>query len=137
MKKSILLGLSIFAYSLAIFHPSYAGVEWTPRKELSIGVVPLDIALTPDGQWLFVLASGEVLIYSTVDGGIINRIPVDTAFDKISFSPVDNTLVVAGGSGKSVKLIQVEKVYKFSISRLPFRGAENAPVTITVFSDYQ
>jgi protein-disulfide isomerase len=137
MKKTLLVAVLVFVCSLAMLQPGYADVEWTLKKQITVDSALLDIALSLDGQWLFALVSGEVLIYSTADSKIINRIPVDPSFDKLSFSPVDNTLLVASSSGKAVKLIQLEKVYKFSLAGLPFKGPENAPVTITVFSDYQ
>lgn len=137
MKKSVLIAILVWMYSLLVLQPCYAGVEWTIKKQLEIEAAPIDIALSLDGQWMFVLVSGEVLIYSTADDAIINRIPVDPSSDKLSFSAAYNTLLVASKSGKAVKLIQLEKVNEFSLSGLAFKGPENAAVTIAVFSDYQ
>lgn len=137
MKRSLVIAVLVFACSLSMIQPCPGEVDWTLKKQLNIEAIPLDIALSTDGQWIFVLASGEVLIYSTAENKIINRIPVDKSFDKLSFSPVNNTLLVASRSGKAVKLIQLDKVYRFSMSGLPFKGPEKAAVTISVFSDYQ
>lgn len=137
MKKIVAATALVLACSLSMLQPCYAGVEWTLKKQLAVDAAPLDVALSADGRWMFVLAPGEVLIYTTADDKIVNRIPVDKAFDKLSYSAADNTLLVASRSGKAVKLIQLESVYKFSLDGLAFKGPENAPVTIEVFSDYQ
>ncbi len=137
MKKIVFIAALVFVCSFCMLQPCRADVEWTLKKQLAMDSSPLDIALSTDGQWMFVLASGEVLIYSTADDKVINRIPVDESFDKLSYSAADNTLLVASRAGKTVKLVQLDTVYKFSLDGLPFIGPENAPVTITVFSDYQ
>ncbi|HVP79228.1 MAG TPA: hypothetical protein VMV04_15180 [Thermodesulfobacteriota bacterium] len=135
--KRTLVALAICLCCLGTAQSSRGEVEWTLKKQLDIEATPLDIVLSTDGQWIFVLTSGEVLIYSSQDNKIVNRVPVDASFDKLSFSPVDNTLLVASRSGKAVRLIQLERVYKFSTAGLPFKGREDARVTIAVFSDYQ
>jgi hypothetical protein len=137
MKKILFIIFAICISSFGMVQPCLTEVEWTVRKQLDLESAPLDIALSPDGQWMFVLVSGEVLIYSTADNKIINRIPVDAYFDKLSFSAAGNTLLLASRSGKAVRLIQLEKVHKFSMAGLPFKGREDAPVTISIFSDYQ
>jgi hypothetical protein len=137
MKKSVLVAVLVITCSLFMLQTGFAGVEWTLKKQLDIEASPRDIVLTPDGQWMIALVKGKVLIYSTVDNKIISRIPVDAAFDKLSYSVADNTLLVASRSGRAVKIIQLEKVYTFSLADLPFKGLEDAPVTVAIFSDYQ
>ena len=137
MNKIVLTTALVFLCFLSMLQPCHADLEWTLKKQLDIEAAPLDIALSPDGQWMFALVSGEVLVYSRADNKLIKRIPVDAAFDKLSFSFTDTTLLLASRSSKTVKLIQLEKVYTFSLAGLPFKGPEHAPVTVVVFSDYQ
>jgi hypothetical protein len=62
---------------------------------------------------------------------------VDGQFDRLAHSPKDNTVVLSSSSGRSLKFIELELVYEFDVSELPFKGLENAPVTVAVFGDYQ
>jgi protein-disulfide isomerase len=90
-----------------------------------------------DGKWLYVLSAGEVAVYSFADEKIVNRIAIDKGFDRMICIKEKNSLVVTSRSGNMVQIIQLEEVYQFDISGLPFLGSKNAPVTIAVFSDYQ
>ena len=114
-----------------------ADVEWTIKKQLNLDVSPLDISPSLDGQWIFILAPGEVLVYSVSEDKVVNRIPVDKAFDKLTHSPRNNTLVLGSRSDKRLEIIQLELIHKIDVSGLPFKGSENAPVTMVVFGDYQ
>jgi hypothetical protein len=136
-KKIMSLIFILVACLLQTVNPCYADVEWTLKKQLSLDAAPIDVASSPDGQWIYVLASGEILVYSVAEDKVVNRIPVDKSFDRIAHSAPDNTLIVTSSSGKTLKLIQLDIVHKFDLSGLPFKGPEKAPVTIAVFSDYQ
>jgi hypothetical protein len=114
-----------------------ADLELTERKQLKLDVSPLDIATSADGRWLFILTPGEIIVYSAFEDKISKGIPIDKAFDSLTYSARDNALVLSSRSEKAVKIIQLELIHKFDISGLPVRGPENAPVTVAVFGDYQ
>lgn len=122
---------------LATGRPSRADIEWTEKKQFKLDVSPIDMATSPDGKWVIFLSRGEVLVYSVPDDRIAGRTPVDKAFDKLTYSAVDDTVILSSSTAKTLKFIQMEAVYKFSLAGLPFKGPENAPVTVVVFSDYQ
>lgn len=122
---------------LAAGRPSQADIEWTEKKQFKLDVSPVDMATSPDGKWVIFLSRGEVLVYSVPDDRIAGRTPVDKAFDKLTYSAADDTVILSSSTTKTLKFIQVEAVYKFSLAGLPFKGPENAPVTVVVFSDYQ
>jgi protein-disulfide isomerase len=136
-KKIILLLFILVTCLLQTVNTCYADVEWNIKKQLSLDVAPIDVASSSNGQWIYVLASGEILVYSVSEDKVVNRIPVDKSFDRIAHSALDNTLIVMSSSGKTLKLIQLDIVYKFDLAGLSFKGLEKAPVTIAVFSDYQ
>jgi hypothetical protein len=117
--------------------PSLADIEWTEKKQIKLEVTPIDMVTSPDGKWVIVLSSGEILVYSMPEGKVINRMPVDKAFDKLTYSAPDETIILSSSSGKTMKFVQMAEVHKFSLAGLPFKGPENAAVTIVVFSDYQ
>lgn len=117
--------------------PVNAGMEWSEGKRLNLDVEPLDIAASSDGQWLYILAPKEILIYSLSDEKAILRIPLEEKFDRMTYSLKDNTLILTDSLKKTLKTIQLEMVYEMSVSGLPYKGPGNAPITIAVFNDFQ
>jgi len=115
----------------------YAEIDLTLIKQTNLDVQPLDIAASADGEMIYVLARGEILIYSIDEGKVSNRIPIDKDFDKLTYSAKDNVLILTSTSSKTLKIIQVDFIYKIAIDGLPFKGPADAAVTIAVFDDYQ
>ncbi|MBW2192843.1 MAG: hypothetical protein JRF27_03540 [Deltaproteobacteria bacterium] len=128
----------VLAGILYLLPPSaFAGWEWRDKATLNFDDPVLDVSEFPDGNLLFILTPKEVLMYSILGKKVEERIPLDKPYDRLIHSPKNNTLVLTSESEKSVKIIQLDLVYKINISGLPFLGAEKAPVTLAVFSDYQ
>jgi len=115
----------------------YAEIDTTLIKQTNLDVQPLDVVATIDGKTIYVLAQGEILVYSVDEGRVSNRIPVDKDFDKLTYAARNNVLILTSGSSKTLKIIQVDYIYKIAIGGLPFKGPSNAAVTIAVFNDYQ
>jgi hypothetical protein len=90
-----------------------------------------------DGKWLYILAPGEILVYSFSAGTITDRIPVDKNFDRIASLPRVDTLVIASSAKKAVQIVLLEPLYEIDATGSPFRGPQGAPVVIVVFDDYQ
>jgi hypothetical protein len=114
-----------------------ADVDWTEKTELNLEASPLDVVASSDGEWLFVLTQGQVLVYSAHENKLLEQIPVDRKFDRLAYSPKDKTLVLSSSSGRILKFIELELVHEFDVAGLPFKGPENAAVTVVVFGDYQ
>ena len=78
--------LGIFFLVLVIWASApkfvYSEIDWTLKKQINLNVQPLDIATSTDGKLIFVLAPGEVLVYSIAEGKVANRIPIDKDFDR-------------------------------------------------------
>jgi hypothetical protein len=116
---------------------AHADIEWTEKKQLNIGASPVDLVTSSDGKWVFILTPGEILAYSVHEDKIVNRMTVDKAFDKIAYSAADGAVLISSSTGNMIKIIQMDVVHKFSFAGIPFKGPENAAVTLVVFSDYQ
>ena len=115
----------------------YAEIDTTLIKQTNLDVQPLDVVASIDGKTIYVLARGEILVYSVDEGKVSNRIPVDKDFDKLTYAARNNALILTSSSSKTLKIIQVDYIYKIAIDGLPFKGPADAAVTIAVFDDYQ
>jgi hypothetical protein len=116
---------------------SYAEIDTTLIKQTNLDVQPLDIAASVDGKMIYVLAQGEILVYSIDEGKVSNRIPIDKDFDKLTYADKNNVLILTSSSSKKLKIIQVDFIYDIALDGLPFKGPAKAAVTIAVFDDYQ
>ena len=115
----------------------YAEIDTTLIKQTNLDVQPLDIAASADGKMIYVLARGEILLYSIDEGKVSNRIPIDKDFDKLTYAAKDNVLILTSSSSKTLKIIQVDFIYNITLDGLPYKGPADAAVTIAVFDDYQ
>ena len=131
------ISLLIIASWVGVPQLVHADIDWSIIKELNLGAQPLDIAASGDGQLIFVLVPGEILVYSISDDKVTDRIPVGKVFDRLTHCARTNRLILTGSSAQALTMIQVEIIHDIALSGLPVRGSEHAPVTIAVFSDYQ
>jgi protein-disulfide isomerase len=136
---TIVLVLVFLVMASWISLPTVAGaaVELKILRSLDLKATPLDVASSTDGQRLFILTPGEILIYSIQDGKIVDRFSVDKGFDRIASLPRPDALTISSSTNKSLQVILLESIYKIDVSGLPFKGPRDAPVTIAIFDDYQ
>ena len=138
MKKIMVLVLvSFFAAGWVLPQIVQAEVEWKVIQGLDLKNTPLDIASSADGLWLFILTPGEILVFSTQEAKITEHIPVGTEFDRITSFPRGNVVTISSSTKKVLQIIHLETVYKIDVMGSPFKGPQDAPVTMVVFTDYQ
>jgi len=120
-----------------LFTQGFAFVEWNIHKTLKLDAQPLDIAVSQDGNSIFVLTeSGKIQIYSS-DGSLKDKIDVGNHIDQIKSGPGDEWLFLSSRKNKTIEILHVDFIQNIDISGSPFKGPENAPVVIAVFSDFQ
>ena len=116
---------------------SLAIVEWNIHKTLKLDTQPLDIAVSKNGKSIFVLTKlGKILIYS-FNGKLKDEIDVGNHIDQIKSGPGEEWLFLSSRKNKTVEILHVDFIQHIDISGSPFKGVENAPVAIAVFSDFQ
>ena len=122
---------------LAIPFQADAKVEWRIDKTLSTGQPPLDVTISSNGQWIFVLTTdGNILVYSS-DGKLEDTIAVGSHIDKIQVGPGGEQLFATSRQNQTVEVIALNFIRKINVSGSPSKGRIDAPVVVTVFSDFQ
>ena len=115
----------------------FAKVEWDIVQTLKLDAPPLDMVISPDGRRIYVLVEGgNVLIYSN-RGILKEKIPVGDQVDQINLGPKGDYLFISSRQNKTLEIIALNFIYNLNVSGSPFKGARDAPVVITVFSDFQ
>jgi hypothetical protein len=137
MKQKILIFLAAFLTMMVFSAESFARVEWDVQQKLKMDTPPVDVAVSTDGKWIFVLNdSGTILIYSS-NGKLEDKISVGSHVDQIRVGPKDNLLLLSSRKNKTVELLTIDFINKINISGSPFKGSADAPVVVAVFSDFQ
>lgn len=139
MKKSVMIAiLSLFTFfAISTNNHASTNIEWAVRQTLKIDGTPLDVAVSPEWQKLFVLTDkGEILIYST-GGALSDKIQVGSDADQIIAGPQGNTLILTSSKTNEIQIVSLSFIQDINVSGSPFKGPENAPVVIAVFSDFE
>ncbi len=135
MNNKLVAFLLIPLIVLTFFPYSSAGVEWDVVKTLKVERRPLDVAVSADGRWLYVLTDeGNIHIYAP-DGTLKDKVEVGKRVDGMNVGPRDDILILTSKKDKTVQVITL--LQDISISGSPFKGPANAPVVMAVFSDFQ
>ena len=134
--KHIILFLSLFIVAGGS-SPCHAAVEWDIQNKLQTDARILDVAVSANDKWLFVLNDrGEVLIYSK-DGTLKDKIEVGKQIDQVKVGPREDVLYLTSRSNKTVETIRLDFIQSIDTVGSPYKGPIDAPVVIAVFSDFQ
>ena len=137
MKTRLVVFLLVLVVLLTLCPHSEAEVEWNVTKTLNIEQTPLDVAVSLDGKWIFVLTDQEsVLIYS-VDGSFVDSLSVGSEVDGIKVGPWEGVLLLSSSKNKTVQILLLSFIQNIDTSNSPLKGRVDAPVEIAVFSDFQ
>lgn len=117
--------------------PAAATVEWSRQRVLQTDGAPVDVAVSADGKFTFVLtATGRVLIYSA-EGQEEGTLDVGKNIVGIESSPTGDMLFLLDRDSNAVQIVEVEFIQKITAAGAPFKGPADAPVVIALFSDFQ
>jgi hypothetical protein len=96
----------------------------------------LDVTTDPAEDLVFILTPQAVLIYSTTDRSILDRIALDDSFDRIAYQNEDR-LVLTAKEPSRISIIGFSRIYDIDLSGRAVKGPPDANVTLVVFDDYQ
>ncbi len=134
--KWVVLSLSLL-FVAAVVSPCFAAVDWSIQKKLQLEARPVDVAVSLNDKWVFVLNDkGEVLVFSS-DGSLKEKIPVGRHIDQIKVGPRDNLLYLTSRKNKTVEIVELDFIQNINTAGSPFKGPADAPVVIAVFTDFE
>ncbi len=132
-------GIALFSLMLAFLFlfDGTAAANWRQAIDMKTGSAPLDVTVSRNGRWIYVLTEGGKLMAYTPDGVLNQVISVDENIDGVQAGPMEDVLLLSSGEGRFVRIYQVDLLRKIDVSGAPFKGPANAPVEIIVFTDYR
>jgi len=136
MRMRIALFLAVLAI-IGFGGNGFCAVELNVHQTLKVEGTPLDVAVTTSGQTIYVLTDGgEILIYSP-DGRLRDKVQVSKTVSAIRVGPREEILFVTDRAKGTIEIVTLDLVKDVDVTGAPFRGPENAPVVIAVFTDFQ
>jgi protein-disulfide isomerase len=117
--------------------PAYAELEKNLVKRHPLDKAPVDIAQSvSDGRLFVLLEGGEIQIFSA-GGQQQERFNVGAGVTTLEVSPDGQMLYLGNAKNKDLQFVSLSFVQKLPVNNSAVHGAENAPVTITIFDDFQ
>jgi WD40 repeat protein len=114
-----------------------ATLEWEILNTLKLDAPPLDIAISPDGKYIFILThNGAVQIYD-FDGLLQDKIEINQPVDQIKLGPDGAHLLATDRQNNTVRVIKLDFIKQIAINGSPVKGPADAPVVIADFSDFE
>ncbi len=98
---------------------------------------PIDMALSGDGQMFFVLTNQGMVDIYTKQGQFIDGIQLSGPADRITSSENGDLVYLSDSASGQIKLVAVDFVQNITTEGSPYKGPENAPVVLAIFSDFQ
>jgi hypothetical protein len=112
-------------------------LEWRKLRNLQLPAKAIDFVNSLDGKYTFVLTEGHrVTVYDT-RGNLQGSIPVDAGVSAIDIAPQGQLLYLIDTDKNRTTTLAVEFIITIDTANSAFKGKNDAPVTIVVFSDFQ
>lgn len=112
-------------------------VEWKVVNQWPVGEKTLDMVHSLDGKFLYILTNkAEVKIFDNT-GKLQGAIPVSGGVSAIDIAPQGELLYLIDNAATQFQVLSVAFVHTIDTNGSPFQGPADAPVTITLFTDFQ
>jgi len=130
--------IMVFLFALLLTTSlAYAELEKNMVKRQLLGKTPVDIAQSvSDGRLFVLLQGGDVQIFSP-DGQKQERFNVGSGVTSLQVSPDGQRLYLGNAKSNELQFVEISYVQQLPVNNSAVKGAKNAPVTITVFDDFQ
>lgn len=135
MRKSSLLAGFLLLFSLGAVLPAAAALQVEGTQTLSLPKAALDVAVTLDGTRLYVLLKGGEVQVLTPAGELLGKFGVAANAEQLAVSAEGDLLFVT--AGQQLGVFELATQYELPVLNSPAKGPANAPVTLTVFSDFE
>ncbi|MHB8709077.1 MAG: thioredoxin domain-containing protein [Desulfuromonadales bacterium] len=115
--------------------PATAAMQVEAAQSVRLPKAALDVAATLDGSKLFVLLKGGEVQMLTPGGELLERVTVPADAEQLTVSPEGDRLYVT--AGQVLHIVEIAAIHELPVLNSPAKGTADAPVTLTVFSDFQ
>jgi protein-disulfide isomerase len=115
--------------------PGAAALQVEGTQALRLPKAALDVAVTLDGSKVFVLLKGGEVQLLAPSGEMLERFSVAAEAEQLTVSPEGDRLYLT--VGQELRIVEIATLHELPVLNSPSRGPADAPVTMTIFSDFQ
>lgn len=112
-------------------------IEWSTTTSWKLPAKPLSFVHSLDGKKVYILTENHKVNIFTPQGELLGSIPVNKGVKEIDIAPYGEQLFLIDAENNTFTNLSVSLVSKIITGSSPFKGPENAPVTITLFTDFE
>ena len=135
--KKITLFLSALLIVIASWQPCLAETDLEILNRVELEATPLDVAVSDDGLWVYVLTDSARLYIYTLEGELQGSVAVPEGSRHIAVSPVQDLLMITNSVDRTLQAVRINLEHTFSLEDSPTLGPADAPVTIVEFTDFE
>lgn len=114
-----------------------AGIQSDLVNTLKLEAVPRDMALSADGQLIFILTGNNRVQVFGSDGQQKGTVDVAPTIAGIAVSPAGDFLFLQDREKNSIQVVSVNFIVQISVEGSPSKGPATAPIVVAVFNDFQ
>lgn len=112
-------------------------VEWKIQQTWPTAGKVLGMVNSLDGKYVFLLNDKQQVQVFNNQGQLQGNIPVEEGVSAIDISPQGESLYLLNNTTQSFTSVAISFVVDVDITGAPFKGPADAPVTITLFTDFE
>lgn len=112
-------------------------IEWQVVRNWNVDGKPVDFVHSLDGKLVFILNDQHQVLVYDANGALQGRVPVTEGVTAIDIAPQGEALHLIDSNAKTFSTLVLNFVYDLDISGSPIKGNADAPVTITLFTDFE
>jgi len=112
-------------------------IEWNLLQKWPTALKTLDMVHSLDGKMVYILSDKQTVEIFNNQGQLQGSIPVDEGVSSIDIAPQGEMLYLINNQTQTFSAIGVSFVVQVDITGSPFKGPADAPVTITLFTDFE
>lgn len=116
---------------------SVSNLEWNVVRELKLPQQPKTFVHSLDGKLVFILTQNNSVLVYNQQGKLEGTIPVEKGVSDINIAPRGEALFLINEEKNTYSTIIIDFIREIPVGSSPYLGMENAPVVVTVFTDFQ
>ncbi len=141
-----LTSVTAFAFlAFSAFSPALAAsedgidnrIEWHKKAAWKLPVKPKSMVHSLDGKKVFVLGDDSKVHIFTPKGDLIGSVPVDQGVSYIDIAPYGEVLFLVNTEEQTFIALAISQIAELEAGNSPFKGPQDAPVIITLFTDFE
>ena len=117
--------------------PATSSIRYTTVNQWNIDGTPVDLTYSLDKNYVYILTDKQQVLAYSAQGTLLGSIPVKSGVSSIGSAPYGELLYLVDKEKKTFTTTSIDFKQDIADGKSPVKGPDNAPVTITLFTDFE